>query len=107
VRVVQVKNHPPAGAMNKRSDRDGKFGTIVNPDDIPGSDTLDQAAEDSSYHTAMKEPGQAFKVPSKVLIEHHGRQDVDKLRREAPGSICTWTDDYRVGCVAEYVSSPA
>jgi hypothetical protein len=57
VRVVQVKNDPPAGAMNKRGDRDGKFRAIVNPHDIAGPDTFDQAAEDSTYHPAMKEPG--------------------------------------------------
>jgi hypothetical protein len=54
---VQVKNDPPAGAMNKRGDRDGKFRAIVNPHDIAGPDTFDQAAEDSTYHPAMKEPG--------------------------------------------------
>jgi hypothetical protein len=107
VRVVQVKNDPPAGAMNKRGDRHGKFRPIVNPHDITGPHTFDQAAEDPTYEPAMKEPGQVFKVPSEVSIEHHGRQNVDRLLREAPGSICVWTDDYRVGCVAEYVSGPA
>jgi hypothetical protein len=72
-----VKNDPPASAMNKRGDRDCKFRPIVNPHDIAGSHTFDQATEDSAYHPAMKEPGQVFKVPTEVFIEHHGRQNVD------------------------------
>jgi hypothetical protein len=102
-----VKNNPPAGVMNKRGDRDGKFRAIVNPDDIAGSDTFDHAPEDRTNHPAMKEPGQVLKVLSKALVEHHGGQNVDRLRGEAPGSICAWTDDYGVRRVAEYVSGPA
>ena len=92
--------------MNKRGDRDCKFRPIVNPHDIAGSHTFDQATKYSTYHTAMKEPGQVFKVPSEVFIEHHGRQNLDRLLGEVPGSICVWTDDYRVGCVAEHVPGP-
>jgi hypothetical protein len=99
VRVVSVKN--------QRGDRHGKLRPIVNPHDVAGPHTFDQATEYSTYHPAMKEPGQVFKVPTEVFIDHHGRQNVDRLLGEAPGSISVWADDYRVGCVSEYIPGPA
>jgi hypothetical protein len=93
--------------MNQRGDRDGKLRPVVNPYDVAGTNKFDQAAQNRSYNQAMKEPGQVFQVPPDVFIEHQGRQNVDRLLAEAPCSIRVWTDDDRVGCVAEYIARPA
>jgi hypothetical protein len=93
--------------MNKRGDRDSELRPIVNPHDVSGTHTSEEAAEDATYYPAMKEPRQVFKVPSEVLVEHHARQHMNRFPGEAPGSVRVGTDDYRVGCVAYHVSDPA